>query len=58
MIVINNNSKTQLVNFSSMNNYVSPKNNLIDIRSNKKYQLNDEHKLEIPKMSSMIFKVE
>lgn len=58
MIVINNNSKTQLVNFSSMNNYVSPKNNLIDIRSNKKYQLNDEHKLEIPEMSSMIFKVE
>jgi len=58
MIVVNNNSKTQLVNFSSMNNYVSPKNNLIDIRSNKKYQLNDEHKLEIPEMSSMIFKVE
>jgi len=58
MIVINNNSKTQLVNFSSMNNYVSPKNNLIDIRSNKKYQLNDEHKLEIPEMSSIIFKIE
>lgn len=58
MIVVNNNSKTQLVNFSSMNNYVSPKNNLIDMRSNKKYQLNDEHKLEIPEMSSMIFKVE
>lgn len=58
MIVVNNNSKTQLVNFSSMNNYVSPKNNLIDIRSNKKYQLNDEHKLEIPEMSCMIFKVE
>lgn len=58
MIVINNNSKTQLVNFSSMNNYVSPKNNLIDMRSNKKYQLNDEHKLEIPEMSSIIFKIE
>jgi hypothetical protein len=58
MIVVNNNSKTQLVNFSSMNNYVSPKNNLIDIRSNKKYQLNDENKLEIPEMSCMIFKVE
>jgi glycosidase len=58
MIVVNNNSKTQLVNFSSMNNYVSPKNNLIDIRSNKKYQLNDEHKLEIPEMSSIIFKIE
>jgi hypothetical protein len=58
MIVVNNNSKTQLVNFSSMNNYVSPKNNLIDMRSNKKYQLNDEHKLEIPEMSCMIFKVE
>jgi len=58
MIVVNNNSKTQLVNFSSMNNYVSPKNNLIDIRSNKKYQLNDEHGLEIPEMSCMIFKVE
>jgi hypothetical protein len=41
-----------------MNNYVSPKNNLIDIRSNKKYQLNDENKLEIPEMSCMIFKVE
>lgn len=58
MIVINNNSKIQLVNFSSMNNYVSPKNNLIDIRSNKKYQLNDERKLEIPEMSSIIFKIE
>lgn len=58
MIVVNNNSKTQLVNFSSMNNYVSPKNNLIDMRSNKKYQLNDEHKLEIPEMSSIIFKIE
>lgn len=58
MIVVNNNSKTQLVNFSSMNNYVSPKNNLIDIRSNKKYQLNDENKLEIPEMSSIIFKIE
>lgn len=58
MIVVNNNSKTQLVNFSSMNNYVSQKNNLIDIRSNKKYQLNDEHKLEIPEMSCKIFKVE
>lgn len=58
MIVVNNNSKTQLVNFSSMSNFISPKNNLIDIRSNKKYHLNEEHKFEIPEMSCMIFKVE
>lgn len=58
MVVVNNKSKSQLVNFSSMRNYFSMQDNLIDIRSNKKFELDKESNLEIPELSCTIFKIE
>ena len=57
MIIINNNTKQMKVDLSSMKNYVNPKNKLVDLRNRKELKTDEESKIEIPEVSSLILKI-
>ena len=57
MVVINNSKSKQEANFTSMSNMVSPKNILLNLRTNEKTKLSVESKLPIDEESSSIYKV-
>lgn len=57
MVVINNSKSKQEADFTSMSNMVSPKNILLNLRTNEKTKLSVESKLSIDEESSSIYKV-
>ncbi|MCX7874875.1 MAG: alpha-amylase family glycosyl hydrolase [Melioribacteraceae bacterium] len=58
LIMINNKLQNQKVNFSSLKKYITEKNVLTDLRSNKLYKLDGENKIEIPQLSCLILKID
>lgn len=58
MIIINNNTQEINVNLSSMNNYVNQKSKLFDLRNNRKLKIDEENKIKIPEVSSLILKID
>ncbi len=57
LTVINNSKAKQEVNFASMSNMVSPKNILLNLRTNEKIKLSTELNLSVDEESSAIYKV-